>query len=77
MSALLTSLAWHNRPSYIMFPLTSPIHFRPEDGGSMFLRKVGNCLQHYTILQPKWPQHESCSNEFSSISQAEITPQYV
>jgi hypothetical protein len=31
------------------------LHLKAEDGGTMFLRNVGICLQVYTALQPRTP----------------------
>jgi hypothetical protein len=31
----------------------------PEDGGSMDLQNLGILEQHYTVSQPRRPQHES------------------
>ena len=45
-----------NRFYYIIWPLLTLTHCRPEDEGSRFLRNVDIRVQVYTMSQPRIPQ---------------------
>jgi hypothetical protein len=43
-------------PTYVTQPIPHLTHFKPVEGGSMFLRNTGISLPDYTVSQPNRPQ---------------------